>query len=507
MNIKFFLKKNILIFFFLSSFIFSKLALCENNTNLKCNLNSELNLNLAPMLKDIMPSIVRIISISYNNIEYHNYDTFSQNKTNNFININKNISTKKYFLDKNKLLKKNIKYTINNTENNKLGSGVIIDSENSYVLTNYHVISKSSAINVYLTNGKLYHAVIVGKSIKMDLALLKLCNAKNLQSIKIADYKTVNVGDYAISIGSPYNLKNSVSFGVVSGLKRVNHELNLYDDFIQTDAAINHGNSGGPLVNTKGELIGINTSIISNSEDDGNIGIGFSIPTNTILRFIEQIKKNGEYHQGELGILGTQINKTVIHELKLSVHGGILVNLVQEDSAAQNSQIYPGDIITSIDNQSFYNMFYFRSILKNFVEDDTISLTIFRNGKYINKEVKLKYHVVSRRHAGLLHYKLAGAIVDTYNSQEENEKCSQNCSECCDNNDVIYSNLNGIIIKNVKENSFAERSGLLKNDIIISVNNIEVNDIESFKKALSIYKNIIILEISRQNYKFFKIIS
>ncbi|CAL4320408.1 Periplasmic serine endoprotease DegP [Buchnera aphidicola (Chaitophorus sp. 3695)] len=506
MNINFFLKKIIIIFFFLITFIFSRLALCDNNPNVKFNLTADQNLNLAPMLKNIMPSIVRVIT------NYHNFhgryfcNALIENKIDNVHDSNQNTLKNKNFCNKNKFLKKYITYTFSHTKNNKLGSGVIIDSTNSYVITNYHVISKAAKIDVYLTNGKIYHALVVGKSRKMDLALLKLCNAKNLQAINIANIKNVHVGDYAIAIGSPYNLKNSVSFGIVSALKRVNHELNLYDDFIQTDAAINHGNSGGPLVNTKGELIGLNTSILSNTADDGNSGIGFSIPTNTILRFVEQIKKNGEYHPGTLGILGTQLNQTIIDELELSINGGILINSVQNHSAATKSDLYPGDIISSVDNKTFHNMFYFRSILKNFVEGDVISLKIIRDGKYITKKVTLKYNPSSLRHAGTLHYKLEGSLIDVYDSKNE-EKDLKNCSDCCNDNESSISNLSGIIIKSLNKNSFSKRSGLCKNDVIISVNHIKVNDIKSLKKALSVYKNIIILEIVREQYKFFKIIS
>lgn len=504
MNINFFLKRIIILFFVFITLFFSQLALCENQTNTTNDFVSNTNLNLAPMLRNIMPSIVRVITSYHDFHGRYFYNASEENKIDNSLNLNQNNFKYKNFFNKNKLLKIYKKYTFSHINSHKLGSGVIIDSKNAYVITNYHVIHEAFKIDVYLTNGKIYNAKLVGKSRNMDLALLQLCDADNLKSINIADFKTVHIGDYAIAIGSPYNLKNSVSFGVVSALRRHNEALNLYDDFIQTDAAINHGNSGGPLVNTKGELIGINTSVLSDSDNSGNIGIGFSIPTNTILRFVEQIKKNGEYHQGELGILATQLNDYIIDELNLSVHHGILINSVQENSAAQKSGLFPGDIIISVNKRKFHSMFTLRYILKDFVENDVIYLKIIRNNQYITKKIKLKYYPSLVQHAAKFHYKLDGVLVKVYDLKKNQTKLKSFIDYYTNN--FFTPNINGIIIKNINKHSFAKRSGLCKDDIIISVNHVKVDSMESFKKALSIYQNIIILEIFRQTDKIFYII-
>lgn len=491
----FFLKKFIIFCFFLNLFN-SQLALCEDNINIKkTDLIENQNLNLSPMLQNVMPSVVRVIT-SYHN--FHNkylYDAYKEGNVNNAFHINENDLKYKNLLNTDKLPKIYTHYSLNRTDSKKLGSGVIIDSENSYVITNYHVISEASKIDVYLTNGEVYHASVIGKNRDMDLALLKLKNANSLKSINIADYKSVHVGDYAIAIGSPYNLKNSVSFGVVSALNRSNHELNLYDDYIQTDAAINHGNSGGPLVNIKGELIGINTCILSDSSDNGNVGIGFAIPTNTILRFVDQIKKNGEYHPGELGVSVIELNRNIINQLKLPDHRGILISSVQENSAAQENDIYPGDIITAINKMSFRNIFHFRSILKDFVEGDIISLTIFRDGKHIVKPMQLKYFQPSIQNAVKFHYKLKDVLVSVNKSNiDQNELI--NSVSCCSSISSI-PNVDGICVRYLNEDSLSGKMGLRENDVITTVNYMKVNDMKSFKKALSIHSNLIILTIVR----------
>ena len=181
-----------------------------------------------------------------------------------------------------------------------LGSGVIIDSKKGYVVTNHHVIEDADEIRIALSDGREYDAKKIGSDPHTDLALLQLKKFDNLTAIKLADSDELEVGDFAIAIGNPFGLGQTVTSGIVSALGRTGLNIENIENFIQTDAAINSGNSGGALVNLKGELIGINTAILG--PNGGNIGIGFSIPSNMVKTVVDQIQKYGEVRRGQLGV-------------------------------------------------------------------------------------------------------------------------------------------------------------------------------------------------------------
>ncbi len=175
-----------------------------------------------------------------------------------------------------------------------LGSGVIIDADKGYVVTNNHVVDNATVIKVQLSDGRKFDAKMVGKDPRSDIALIQIQNPKNLTAIKMADSDALRVGDYTVAIGNPFGLGETVTSGIVSALGRSGLNAENYENFIQTDAAINRGNSGGALVNLNGELIGINTAILA--PDGGNIGIGFAIPSNMVKNLTSQMV---EYGQGE----------------------------------------------------------------------------------------------------------------------------------------------------------------------------------------------------------------
>lgn len=187
-----------------------------------------------------------------------------------------------------------------------LGSGVIIDAAKGYVVTNNHVVDNASVIKVQLSDGRKFDAKVVGKDPRSDIALIQIQNPKNLTAIKLADSDALRVGDYTVAIGNPFGLGETVTSGIVSALGRSGLNVENYENFIQTDAAINRGNSGGALVNLNGELIGINTAILA--PDGGNIGIGFAIPSNMVKNLTSQMVEYGQVKRGELGIMGTELN-------------------------------------------------------------------------------------------------------------------------------------------------------------------------------------------------------
>ena len=200
-----------------------------------------------------------------------------------------------------------------------LGSGVIIDSDEGYVVTNNHVIENADKIMITLKDGRQLEAKKLGSDAKSDIALLQI-DSDNLSEIKLADSDNLRVGDFTVAIGSPFGLGQTVTSGIVSALGRSNLNIEHYEDFIQTDAAINSGNSGGALVNLRGELIGINTAILGPS--GGNVGIGFAIPSNMMHNLVTQIIEFGEVHRGILGVSGRSVNSEIAKAMELETSQG-----------------------------------------------------------------------------------------------------------------------------------------------------------------------------------------
>ncbi len=205
-----------------------------------------------------------------------------------------------------------------------LGSGVIIDAAKGYVVTNNHVVDNANTIKVQMSDGRKFDAKVVGKDPRSDIALIQIQDPKNLTAIKLADSDALRVGDYTVAIGNPFGLGETVTSGIVSALGRSGLNAENYENFIQTDAAINRGNSGGALVNLNGELIGINTAIPA--PDGGNIGIGFAIPSNMVKNLTAQMVQYGQVKRGELGIMGTELNSELAKAMKVDAQRGAFVS-------------------------------------------------------------------------------------------------------------------------------------------------------------------------------------
>jgi len=229
-------------------------------------------------------------------------------------------------------------------EKRGLGSGVIVNASEGLIITNAHVIEDADEIIVTLKDKRQLEAEIVGTDKKTDIALIKV-SAKKLAELQIAKASDVKVGDYVIAVGNPFGLSHSVTAGIVSALGRDNGSGDGYQDFIQTDASINPGNSGGALVNSKGELIGINSAIISRS--GGNQGIGFAVPTNIVQAVMRQLVSYGEVRRGRIGVLIGDITPTLKEALELTTLDGALVSQVVENSPAERAGLKRDDIIIS----------------------------------------------------------------------------------------------------------------------------------------------------------------
>ncbi|WP_100612281.1 trypsin-like peptidase domain-containing protein [Confluentibacter lentus] len=265
------------------------------------------------------------------------------------------------------------------------GSGVIINAD-GYIITNNHVINNSNELSVTLNNNKTYKAEIVGSDPITDIALLKIDADEDLPFITFADSDEVKVGEWVLAVGNPFNLTSTVTAGIVSAKAR-DLSGTSSQSFIQTDAAVNPGNSGGALVNTRGELIGINTAI--SSQTGSYVGYSFAVPSNIARRVIEDIMEYGNVQNGILGISGTALNSALSKEFGVSDTEGIYVDSVLEDSGAKKAGIKKGDIIKEIDNIKVSKFADLTGHISAKRVDDVVTLKIYRDGNLKTVNVTL----------------------------------------------------------------------------------------------------------------------
>ena len=268
---------------------------------------------------------------------------------------------------------------------NSLGSGFIIDTS-GLVVTNNHVIADADEINVILNDGTTLKAEIVGRDTKTDLALLKVKSDKPLKAVKFGDSDKLRLGEWVIAIGNPFSLGGTVTAGIVSARNR-DIQSGPYDNYIQTDAAINRGNSGGPLFNLNGEVIGVNTAIISPS--GGSIGIGFAVPSKTVVAVIDQLRKFKEVRRGWLGVRIQQVTDEIADSLNIKPPRGALIAGVDEKGPAKPAGIEPGDVIVKFDGQDIKEMRDLPKIVAETPVGKDVEVTIVRKGKEEKKMVKL----------------------------------------------------------------------------------------------------------------------
>ncbi len=355
-----------------------------------------------------------------------------------------------------------------------LGSGVIIDADKGYVVTNYHVINNAEKIRVQLHDGREYDAELVGGDKMSDIALLKLAEAKNLTQIKIADSDKLRVGDFAVAIGNPFGLGQTVTSGIVSALGRSGLNIENFENFIQTDAAINSGNSGGALVNLNGELIGINTAILG--PNGGNVGIGFSIPSNMMKNLTSQILEFGEVKRGMLGVQGGEVNSELAEALGYDSTKGAFVSQVVPDSAAEKAGIEAGDIIVSVNGKKIETFSELRAKVATLGAGKTVKLGIVRDGKEKAYDVTLGEANNTKTKADNLHKGLQGAeLSNTTNSDP----------------------IKGVKVTDVAKDSPAASYQLQKDDIIIGVNRQRVKNIADLRAIMDTNPSILALNIQR----------
>ena len=352
-----------------------------------------------------------------------------------------------------------------------LGSGVIIDAAKGYVVTNNHVVDNASSIKVQLSDGRKFDAKVVGKDPRSDIALIQIQDPKNLTAIKIADSDALRVGDYTVAIGNPFGLGETVTSGIVSALGRSGLNAENYENFIQTDAAINRGNSGGALVNLNGELIGINTAILA--PDGGNIGIGFAIPSNMVKNLTAQMVQYGQVKRGELGILGTELNSELAKAMKVDAQRGAFVSQVMPNSSAAKAGIKAGDVITSLNGKPISSFAALRAEVGSMPIGSKVTLGLLRDGKPVTVTVELQQSNQTQVDSSTIFSGIEGAEMSNKGADK------------------------GVVVNNVKANSPAARIGLKKGDVIMGANQQPVKNIAELRKILDSKPSVLALNIQR----------
>ncbi|ACA88481.1 Do family serine endopeptidase DegQ [Shewanella woodyi] len=359
-----------------------------------------------------------------------------------------------------------------------LGSGVIIDANKGYIVTNNHVIDGADEILIGLHDGREVEAKLIGADAESDIALLQI-KAKNLVAVKRADSDELKVGDFAVAIGNPFGLGQTVTSGIVSAMGRSGLGIEMLENFIQTDAAINSGNSGGALVNLNGDLIGINTAIVA--PGGGNVGIGFAIPANMVNNLVDQIIEHGEVRRGVLGVSGRDLTSELAQAFGLDTQHGGFVDQVMEDSAAEDAGIKAGDIIVSVNGRKIKSFQELRAKVATMGAGAKVKFGLIRDGDSKTVSATLgEASQTTEASAGAVHPMLAGAALE--------------------NGD------DGVEITDIAQNSPAAASGLRKGDVIVGVNRSSIDDLNSLKAKLKEQQGTVALKIQRGHSSLFLVL-
>ncbi|OOZ36643.1 Do family serine endopeptidase [Solemya velesiana gill symbiont] len=393
--------------------------------------------SLAPMLERVTPAVVNISTVTH--IKREENPLFS----NSFFRL---------FFDLPSLQPRKKK-----KKSTSLGSGVIIDAEKGYVLTNSHVIDKAHEIRVTTHDGRRLEAKLIGADPETDVAVLQI-GPENLSALKVADSDKLRVGDFVVAIGNPFGLSQTVTSGIVSALG-----IEGYENFIQTDASINPGNSGGPLVNLRGELVGINTAILA--PGGSNVGIGFAIPANMVRAIMRQLVAHGEVRRGAFGISMQELDYDLKQVLGLENGEGAVVVEVSPGTAAEKAGVQVGDLITALNGKAIKGAASLRVQLALLQIGEEISMDVIREGRKHTLRSRIQDPFEQYTEGGMMSDQLAGAML----------------LEIAD--ESSYGKFPAIRVGKVEQGSPASRSGVRADDVIIEVNRKRVKNFSDLKSV------------------------
>jgi Do/DeqQ family serine protease len=356
-----------------------------------------------------------------------------------------------------------------------LGSGVIVDAENGYVLTNYHVIARADEIAVGLKDGRNLEATLIGTDPDSDLAVIQIA-AENLTALQLADTTELQVGDFVVAVGNPFGLGQTVTSGIVSALGRTGIRGLEYQNFIQTDASINPGNSGGALINLRGELVGINSAIFTPS--GGNVGIGFAIPSSMARYVMDQLIQFGEVRRGTFGLFVQDLTMELAGAFAVGAGKGVLVAEVAAGSTAEDAGLQPGDVIVRMANRSINSAQDFHNAEGRLALGDSLRLEFLREGKI--HDIRLVIQSVPVIIGAELDHRLKGARFTGLTARYDQQ------------------NLSGVLLDQLVPNSRLAREGLVEGDIITSINRQRVHNLVDFRQALEKKHGNILMQIRRR---------
>lgn len=360
------------------------------------------------------------------------------------------------------------------------GSGVIVDAANGTVITNHHVIRGADEIQVSLDDNRTFEAELIGSDPEVDIAILKI-KADNLVALPMADSDELRQGDFVVAIGNPFGLENTVTTGVVSALGRSGLGIEGYENFIQTDASINQGNSGGALVNLRGELIGINTAILAPS--GGNVGIGFAIPMNMARNSMEQILEFGEVKRGQLGVVIQDITPEFADVFGLDKHQqGVVIAQVAEGSAAAAAGLKADDVIIAVNDRSITSSAELRNEVGSRRIGDKLTLHYLRDGKKRKAKVEIGEKIAAIDDVSSIHKALAGAVLENVEPGK------------------------GVKLVSVTNGSDAYVAGLRAGDVIVAANKVRIANVEQLVEVGKRSSGNMLLRILRGSSAFYVIL-
>ena len=436
----------------------------SNGAGLPLSLDGETLPSLAPMLEDVLPSVVNISTegrVSAGSSPFQSDPFFER-----FFNMMPDSQPRQ-------------------RRTQSLGSGVIIDSESGYVVTNHHVIENADQIRVRLDDGRSFEAKVVGADPEADVAVIQI-PAQSLKAIKLGDSDSLRVGDFVVAIGNPFGLSQTATSGIVSALGRSGLGIEGYEDFIQTDASINQGNSGGALVNLRGELIGVNTAILARG--GGNVGIGFAIPVNMVVSLTAQIIEFGEVRRGRLGVHIQDLTPELAQAFGVEAGSGALISKVIPDSAAKAADLREGDVITMVNGRAIKGATELRNVIGLARADEEIELTYIRDRKSFNKKIRIRAVVAESGRGIQISESFEGARLE-----DVDDSSSQNGQP-------------GIRVVEVTSGSAAWQAGLRSGDIILSVNRQWVFSLEDLVQIVNGRTSGLLLNIQRGESALFLVI-
>ena len=367
------------------------------------------------------------------------------------------------------------------------GSGVIIDTEEGYVLTNSHVVENGDRILVTLKDRRQFDAELIGNDPGTDIALLKI-DADDLVALDLGDSDRLQVGDYVLAIGNPFGLGQTVTSGIISALGRSGLNIEGYEDFIQTDASINPGNSGGALVTLDGQLIGINTAIIAPS--GGNVGIGFAVPANMAKAVFDQLVAFGEVQRGQLGVVVQDFTPDLAEALGMDTGVGAVITQVEPESAAEVAQLQPGDLIVSVDGRSVVGAADLRSQIGLKRVGTQVEIGVIREGQTLEITATLR----------------EGGQTQTPQNDRGLDQLSGADLRDLGPGDPLFGEVSGVVVAQVQNDSRAARAGLQAGDVILAVNRIPVGTVAELRAQLTSVEGALALTIQRGSARVFLLI-